>query len=149
MAYRDVTINDVGKLVEVRDSSGGDWHIACLEHTLSKPDSFGYRYLCWVIEGGEVTSSRSAYRYARISTTKLPEGFLPLTWREVVDSDVIRQGDACVMIPNDPKATFHPSFINEIHESQSRRNVRDFLDSSFRGGVVIRPQRITMPNPHF
>ncbi len=149
MGYRDVTNDDVGEVIEVRDHLDCNWVTVVLEHILSKQDNLGFRYIAWGIEGGDAGAVRSSWRYARIATNKLPAGYLPSDWRELKDNGIIQRGDAGILIPNSPKVVFNPDSVQEIHNGWMNRTVGDLLSQYFRGGVIIRPKNVMLPNPHF
>jgi hypothetical protein len=89
MSYREVTKDDVGKVIEVRDSEAHDWKVRELEHILSRPDGLGQRYLVW----GEDGHYPVQYRCARIRTSPLPDGWLPDDWRVLGDEEVCATHD--------------------------------------------------------
>lgn len=90
--YREVTKDDVGKMVEVRDKEAHDWKVRELEHILSRPGDFGQRYLVW----GEDKQYPLQYRYARIRTSLLPDGWLPDDWRVLWDEEICNKHDLVV-----------------------------------------------------
>jgi hypothetical protein len=92
MSWREVTKDDVGKMVEVRDKESHYWKVRELEHILSRPDGLGQRYLVW----GEDKQYPLQYRYARIRTSPLPDGWLPDDWRVLGDDEICGSCDLIV-----------------------------------------------------
>ncbi len=108
MSYRVVTKDDVGKMIEVRDNENYEWKVRELEHVLSRPDHTGMQYLVW----GEDKHYPVQYRYARIRTSPLPDGWLPDDWRVLGDEEVCRLGDkvlfkTAIKFPFEAKETQH------------------------------------------
>jgi hypothetical protein len=140
MGYREVTKDDVGKMIEVRDHEDHDWKVRQFEHRLSRPDSMGMQYLVW----GEHGYYPVQYRYARIRTSPLPDSWLPDDWRVLVDEEKTQVGDAIVFKPhiNDP---FDLSMIYNLQEKgpsnwYTNRTAKDAATKCSHHLCVIRPR---------
>jgi len=92
MSYREVTKDDVGKMVEVRDTDNTLWRTAKLEHLM--PSHIDYRFI--VLYDDESHLGWSYFRQARIRTSPLPDGWLPDDWRVLEDEEQTQDGDVVV-----------------------------------------------------
>lgn len=93
MNYREVTKDDVGKMVEVRDAGTfKDGHSMQLEHILSTPSDGDFRYLTW----GKTKGMLVCWKHARIRNSPLSDGWLPDDWRVLGDEEVCQRGDAVI-----------------------------------------------------
>jgi hypothetical protein len=92
MSYREVTKDDVGKMVEVRDSDLHLWGTAKLEHIM--PAQLTHRYIALLDDFSPI--GWGFYRHARIRTSPLPDGWLPDDWRVLGDDEQTQDGDVIV-----------------------------------------------------
>jgi len=92
MSYREVTKDDVGKMVEVRDTDNTLWRTAKLEHLM--PSHIDYRFI--VLYDDESHLGWSYFRQARIRTSPLPDGWLPDDWRVLGDNEICNSHDLVV-----------------------------------------------------
>jgi hypothetical protein len=93
MNYRDVTKDDVGKMVEVCDAGTfKDGYRMALEHVLSTPSDGDFKYLTWAKAKGRLVW----WKHARIRTSPLPDGWLPDDWRVLGDEEVCATHDLIV-----------------------------------------------------
>jgi hypothetical protein len=137
-SYREVTKDDVGKMVEVSDT--GSYH----EKNCTRRLAF--------IRGGE---SKSRFKYftfndesedyitgwkcARIRTSPLPDGWLPDDWRVLGDQEKCQRGDVVVL-----EASLSSVFDKELHYQM----YGDYIGSSAASVVekvegnisVVRPR---------
>jgi len=92
MSCREVTKDDVGKMVEVRDTDNTLWRTAKLEHLM--PSHIDYRFI--VLYDDESHLGWSCFRQARIRTSPLPDGWLPDDWRVLEDNEICNSHDLVV-----------------------------------------------------
>jgi hypothetical protein len=141
MSWRGVTKDDVGKMVEVRDKEAHDWKVRELEHILSRPDGLGQRYLVW----GEDKQYPLQYRYARIRTSPLPDGWMPDGWRVLGDEETTQKHDIVVFkkaieIPFDEK-TIHSYELDQCWSFSRDTNNAGYVSKTCDHHLcVIRPR---------
>jgi hypothetical protein len=92
MSYREVTKDDVGKMVEVRDGQHQEWQLFELEHVM--PNHISHRFI--VLFNGSRPGDWSFFRESRIRTSPLPEGWLPDDWRVLGDGEICGSCDLIV-----------------------------------------------------
>jgi hypothetical protein len=136
MSWREVTKDDVGKMVEVSDT--GHYHkcMRKLEHVLSKPTEDGFRFIAWSPENAYTTS----FRYARIRTSPLPDGWLPDDWRVLGDEEICNQHDLVVweaMLDSALTLGKHSCYCDGEYTGKTAKFIVDGVDCNL---CVIRPR---------
>jgi hypothetical protein len=135
MSWREVTKDDVGKMVEVRDKEAHDWKVRELEHILSRPDGLGQRYLVW----GEDKQYPLQYRYARIRTSPLPDGWLPEDWRVLGDEEKCQRRDY-VVCGSSPSFEFCTEYLHFVAKGYVGMLAKDVVAGVSGNLCVIRPR---------
>ena len=88
MSYREVTKDDVGKVIECRDTLNGQWQQGWILNSFVPQ-----RGETMVIAETEERDDWTYFAYARIRTSPLPDGWLPDDWRVLGDEEVCKLGD--------------------------------------------------------
>jgi len=135
MSWREVTKDDVGKMVEVRDQEGQEWSSRELEHVLSRPDINGMRFLVW----GTASNYPVQYRHARIRTSPLPDGWLPDDWRILDDEEACQRGDY-VVCGSSPSFEFDTENLHFVDKGYVGMLANDVIAGVSGNLCVIRPR---------
>jgi hypothetical protein len=106
MSYREVTKDDVGKMVEVRDDEHRQWQLLELEHVM--PNHISHRFI--VLLHGKRPCDWCLFKEARIRTSPLPDGWLPDDWRVLGDEETCKEGDI-IVFEGAPKKEFTTDFM--------------------------------------
>jgi hypothetical protein len=137
MSWREVTKDDVGKKVEVRETDSCEWQVRVLEHILSKPDNSGSKYMVWFLN----EKYTGIYKQARIRTSPLPDGWLPDDWRVLGDDEICNRHDLVVWKSMlEEKFTLRKNHLCYCEGEYSGKTAKFIVDGVFCNICVIRPR---------
>jgi hypothetical protein len=113
MSYREVTKDDVGRMVEVSDTD--QYHKDCARKLAFIHDNQSMALFKYFTFNDDSENYITGWRNARIRTSPLPDGWLPDDWRVLGDEEVCKASDWIVFknatgLAFDPKdnLSYHP-----------------------------------------
>jgi hypothetical protein len=135
-SYREVTKDDVGKMVQFAVTDNSVWHPkpAILYAVFEKPTNFGSCYA--VVD--DMNNGHFAMR-CRIRTSPLPDGWLPDDWRVLGDEEICKIGD-CVVCKSSPEFPFNTDYLHIISGGYVAMRASDVVSGVKGNRCVIRPR---------
>jgi len=134
-SYREVTKDDVGKMVEVRDGEHQEWQLFELEHVM--PNHISHRFI--VLLHGTRPVDWSFFKEARIRTSPLPEGWLPDDWRVLGDEEICQRRDY-VVCGSSPSFEFCTEYLHFVDKGYVGMLAKDVVAGVSGNLCVIRPR---------
>jgi hypothetical protein len=138
MSWREVTKDDVGKMVEVSDTNAFSTEVVRrLAFVREQSSKSRFTYFTFNDDNEDYITG---WKNARIRTSPLPEGWLPDDWRVLGDDEVCNSHDLVVweaMLESKFTLTEHRCYCDGEYTGKTAKFIVDGVDCNL---CVIRPR---------